>query len=209
MRVLIVAMTLALSLGAAPLHAQTPPAGKPKPPAADPQPPRPFPEGARVAYVSIQQIASESAEGKAATAKVNALVTQIQQKLADRNKQLQALQEKLQQGLTVMSDQARAQLEKEIERTQVDIQRATQDAQADVQELQRDLQVEFQTKLMPVIQQVSSERGLHMVFSADDAGLVWADGGLDLTPEVIKRFDAGAGKPSAASTQTPQTPSSR
>ena len=46
----------------------TPPAATTPPPA-----PRPFPEGAKVAYVVLQRIANESAEGKAATAKIQAL----------------------------------------------------------------------------------------------------------------------------------------
>ena len=36
-----------------------------------------------------------------------------------------------------------------------------------------------------------------MLFSAADAGIVWADAGLDLTAEVIKRFDARHARPSA------------
>ena len=50
--------------------APAPPATQQKPatPPA-PQPPRPFPEGSKFAFVDIQVIASNSAEGKAATAK--------------------------------------------------------------------------------------------------------------------------------------------
>ena len=67
------------------------------------------------------------------------------------NAKLQADQQKLQSSGGVMSDNARAELEKKIERQQVDIQRATQDAQQEVQELQQQLQNEFQTKLMPIV----------------------------------------------------------
>jgi outer membrane protein len=145
-----------------------------------------------MAYIDIQRIANESGEGKSATAKVQALNQKKVQELNEKNKQLQADQQKLQSGGTVMSDQARAELEKRIERTQVDIQRATQDAQQEVQELQRDLQAEFQRKLMPIVQQVSQEKGIHILFSAADSGIVWADTGLDITSDVIKKFDTGA-----------------
>src|SRR5215212_671442 len=53
---------------AAPPATQTPAA-----PATQPQPPRPFPEGAKFAFVDIQAIASNSSEGKAATAKLDDL----------------------------------------------------------------------------------------------------------------------------------------
>ncbi|MGH9346575.1 MAG: OmpH family outer membrane protein, partial [Vicinamibacterales bacterium] len=160
-----------------------------------------FPEGAKIAYINIQRIANESGEGKAATAKVQALNQKKVQELNEKNKALQADQQKLQSSLTIMSDTARAELEKKIERQNVDIQRATQDAQQEVQELQQDLQSEFQRKLMPIVQQVAQEKGLHLLFSAADSGIVWADPGLDITADVIKRFDAGT-----ATTAAPKPP---
>jgi outer membrane protein len=203
---------LGIMLAAAPTFAQgTPapvppapagqqPAPKPAPPATPPAQiappptatPRPFPEGAKIAYINIQRVANESGEGKTLTAKVQALVQKKQAEANDKNKALQADQQKLQSGGSVLSDAARAELEKKIERQNVDIQRMTQDAQQEVQELQQELQNEFQRKLLPIVQKVFDEKGLHILFSAADAGIVLADPGLDITNEVIKRFDAGA-----------------
>ena len=210
MRGFAAAAVLSMLLVTAPTFAQTPPptqgtppAGQqPKPapvapapapaqPAPAPAPPRPFPEGAKVAYINIQRIANESAEGRQATAKVQALNQKKVQELNDRNKALQADQQKLQSGGSVLSDAARAELEKKIERQNTDIQRATQDAQQEVQEMQQELQNEFQRKLMPIVQQVAQDRGIHILFSAADSGIVWADPGLDITADVIKKFDTG------------------
>lgn len=199
MKPVLLTLALGLAMTGAPAFAQTPPAGQ-TPPAAPPQQPaapaapaaatpRPFPEGAKVAYLNIQRIASESAEGKAATTRVKALNDKKLQELQDRQKAIQASQQKLQTSGALLSDQARVQLEKEVERLQVDLQRATQDAQTEVQELQQELQLDFQKKLVPIINAVAAERGLFMVFSQADSGLVWADTGLDLTELVIKRFD--------------------
>ena len=182
---------------------QTPPRpAAPSTPAPTPtQPPRPFPEGAKIAYVDVQQIASESTEGKAARTKIDELSTKKTQELQAKQKQIQDAQTKLNAGSTVMSDQARDQAEKELERLQRDYQRAQQDAQEEVQGLTRDLQNDFQRKLLPLIGQVAAEKGLHMVFSAADSGLVWADTGLNITPDVIKRLNSGGG---AAPAGTPK-----
>jgi outer membrane protein len=200
MRATCVTVALSVVLLAGPVLAQTPAAGQAAPapapaqaaPAAQPAP-RPFPEGAKLAFINIQRLAAESAEGRAATTKVKALNDKKVQDLAERNKNLQATQQKLQQSGGVLSDAARGQLEKDAERMQVEIQRFTQDAQAEVNELQQELQAEFQRKLIPVINAVATERGLHMVFSQADSGLVWADTGLDITADVIRRFDAAVG----------------
>jgi hypothetical protein len=43
----------------------------------------------------------------------------------------------------------------------------------------------------PIVAELGKERGLHMIFSvADDTNVAWADPGLNLTPEVIRRVDA-------------------
>jgi outer membrane protein len=176
-----------------PPASQPPATQKPSPPpAAQPQPPKPFPEGAKIAYVDVQVIASGSVEGKAATAKLDDLRKRKTAELAEKNKQAQALQTKLQQGGTVMSDQARGQLEKDLEKVNRDIQFFQQDAQNEINEATQELQNEFQQKLYPVVEQIATEKGLHMVFSIRDAGALWWNTGLDITDEVIKRFDAAS-----------------
>jgi outer membrane protein len=172
----------------------TPPAPAPTlqkpatPPA--PQPPRPFPEGAKFAFVDIQVIASNSAEGKAATAKLDELRKKKNTELQSKATALKGMQDKLQAGGTVLSDSARAQLQKDIEKGQRDLEYAQQDAQTEVQDMTNQLQEEFQTKLNPILEQIRADKGLLMIFSSRDAGIVAADMGLDLSEEVIKRFDA-------------------
>jgi Skp family chaperone for outer membrane proteins len=201
---LVVLLTFVLSAapGFAQAAAQQPAAPPPATAAPAPQPPAAFPQGAKIALVNLQQIAQLSVDGKASTAKVQALINKKQAEAAAKAKQLQDNQAKLQQSGALMNDTARAQLEKEIERQQVDQQRFEQDAQAEVMELQTQLQGDFQEKLFPILNQMVVEKGLHLLFSAADAGIIAADPGIDLTLEAIKRFDAATAstgaKPAAA-----------
>jgi outer membrane protein len=208
----MITAVLAMTLGSVPLFAQaaaqqqpapkpatpapqTPPAQPPatqtpaQQPPAQLQPPRPFPEGAKIAYVQLPLIAQNSTEGKAATARIQELQNKKQTELQEKNKALQAAQQKLTSGSTVLNDSARAQLEKEIERQQREIQFAQQNAQAEVQDLTADLQEQFRQKLVPILNQIGEERGLHFILSAGDAGFIYANPGLDVTQEVIKRLD--------------------
>jgi Skp family chaperone for outer membrane proteins len=159
----------------------------------------PFPAGAKAGFVNLQAIAQMTAEGKAAAAKVNALAQKKQTEGADKAKALQANQAKLQTSGSLMSDAARAQLEKEIERQTVEGQRFEQDAQAELNNLQQELQQDFQAKLLPILVSLSQEKGLQVLFSAGDAGVIWIEPGIDLTMEAVKRMDAApaAAKPAA------------
>jgi outer membrane protein len=170
----------------------TPTLPGPKSPAPAPaaSPPKPFPEGAKVAYVVLQRVANESAEGKAATSRIQGLQQKKAGELNEKNKQLQGLQQKLEKEGSVMSATAQSDLQKQIERLQVEIQRFTQDAQQEIQDLQAQLQQQFQTRIEPVLAQVGQDKGLHFIFNGPDSGLVWADPGLDITADVIKRLDA-------------------
>src|SRR5882672_8688518 len=191
MRAFVVAAALCVTLAAAPTFAQAPAAAPAAPaPAAQAASAEPaFPAGAKYAFVNIQRIAAESAQGKVLSARVQAL---------------QASQQKLDSGGSVLSDAARAQLAKDIDRQQTEIQRFTDDAQKEVQDMQNELQAEFQQKLGPVIQQIAQEKKLEILFSALDAGIIWADAGLDLTSEVIRRFDAASPAPAATAAPAPR-----
>ena len=166
----------------------TQPAAAPAPTPA-PQPPAPFPQGAKVGFVNLQAIAQLSSDGKAAAAKVNVLAQKKQTEAADKAKLLQSNQQKLETSGSVMSDAARGQLQKDIERQTVEGQRFEQDAQAELNELQQQLQQEFQLKLMPVLESLSKEKGLQVLFSAGDSGVIWAEPGIDLTLEAVARLD--------------------
>lgn len=197
-------MAAALMLASAPVFAQArPPAPKPQapagqapatppaaqPPAPKPQPPVPFPQDAKYAFVDMQAVASNSASGKAASARLKALTDAKQKEITDKGKQLQALTTKRDTSLGVMNDSARAQLDKDIERLQREIQFAQSNAQAEVQDLNNELMGEFQQKVAPVIEEVAKEKGLYMVFTAE-SGFAYVNPGLNITDEIIKRLDA-------------------
>jgi outer membrane protein len=206
LKTMIVVCALTFVLGAGPSYAQTPPptsppaqppAGQQQPPATPPaatQPappaPRPFPEGAKIAYIDLQRIAQASAEGKAAAIKIQEYEKKKLGEIQEKNKALEDMRKKLEQGGTVLSEAARAQTEKDIDRNTRELQFLQQSAQAERDQLERELNGEFQRKLNPIIEAVAKEKGLQMLFSIRDNGAVWADTGLDLSDEVIKRFDA-------------------
>ena len=179
---------------AQPPAAQTPPAAAPAKP-AEPK----FLDGVKYAFINFQRVAAESAEGKASSAKIEALRTKRATELSDKNKQIEGLQAK--QRSAVLGEDARLQIQKDVDKINKEIERLTQDAQGELQELQNDLQVEFQRKVAPVIEQIARDKGLQLLFSQADSGLVWADAGLDLTAEVIRRMDAAS-----AAAQKPAAP---
>jgi len=229
MKVVVIAASLAVAISAAPAVASaqarpaqpaprpaapapSPAAPAPAPAQAAPAPPVvpvPFPAGAKIAYVNLQMIANQSAEGKSLTAKVQALMQKKQTDAAAKQKALADAQQKLQQSGALMSEAARTALEKDIERMNVEGQRFQQDAQSEINEMSQQLQSEFQQKLFPILDQLVKEHDLHLLLSAADAGIVAGNAGIDLTMEAVKKLDertlAGGAKPAAPAAATPPT----
>ena len=208
MMVALVALTAPAQVAAGPqtpAPAQTPAAQPPgaqppestPPPEPTPPPARlPFPPDATYAYVDLARVASESLDGQEANRRVQELSAQKLQVLEGRTVELQANQQKLQQNASVMSAEAQLELQREIERMTREIQRMSEDADTELAELQQTVQIEFQQKLVPAIDRVAASKGLRLVFSAGDGGLVWATPALDITADVVAELDK-------ASQQTP------
>jgi Skp family chaperone for outer membrane proteins len=149
-----------------------------------------FPEEARVAYVDIDRVAALSGQGKAAAARLDDLRTKKSAEVSARSKQVEALQAKLTQGETVLNEAARARLQREFQRAQIDFRRFSEDAQAEVQEAQQETLRGFNAQLFPVIDQMAKEKRLWAVFANEN--VMWCNPALDLTEEVAKRLDAAA-----------------
>jgi Skp family chaperone for outer membrane proteins len=204
---LAVGSVLTIALSAVPAFAQTPPPATPPaqnppatPPAQNPPAapaaaakpaPAPFPEGARVAYIFMQGIFNGSVDGKAAAARLQEWEKKKTAEIQAKSKEAEALQAKINQGGSVLNDQARAQAQRDLQRLQREITAMQEDARAEGDQLRQQLLNDFSQKVNPIIAAVAKERGLHMVFSvSDQANVAWADPGLDLTQEIIKRVDA-------------------
>ncbi len=210
MRAAAVGSVLMIGL-AVPAFAQTPPPATPPPatppaqtmpPAAQnppavqaeapkPGPAAPFPEGARVAYIFMQGIFNGSADGKAAATRLQEWEKKKTAEIQVKAKEAEALQAKINQGGNVLNESARAQAQRDLQRLQRELTGMQEDAQQEGNELRQQLLGEFSQKVNPIIAAVAKERGLHMIFSvSDEANVAWADPGLDLTAEIIKRVDA-------------------
>jgi Skp family chaperone for outer membrane proteins len=171
------------------------------PPVAQPQPPKPFPEGAKIAFCSLQEISQNSKAGQAAATQLKALNDKKVKEIEDKQKQIQTNQTLLQSP--TLADDKRASLQRDIDRGNTELQRMQQDAQAEVQELNNELQQRFLNQVNPIIQQLATEKGLQMIFLREESGLYWSDPALNLSAEIIKRLDA------AAPAAKPPTPDSK
>ena len=145
---------------------------------------------ARIAFFDAQRVAAESATGRAAFAELEAFRTQTTAELERRNQTLAAERQQLQTASTRLSPTARLDLERRIQRSELDIQRLLEDAQAEFLGLQQAADQGFQVTLEPVVKAIADDHGVHFIFTNLSSSILWADPIYDLTARIIERLDA-------------------
>jgi outer membrane protein len=178
-----------------PPQTQTPPplpSGKPE--AQKPAAPAPFPPDAKFAFVNLQYVVSESKYGKQGSEELKKFSETKQTQLTGLEKEIESLKQKLNSQRSLMSAEAQNNLANQIQVLSRKFQFEGESAQQEIQRLNQDLLTRFQDKVLPIIEVIRKERGLHVIFAQqDEAGglaVIAFDPGLDLSAEVVKRLDA-------------------
>ena len=154
----------------------------------------------KIAVINIDRIAAESNVGKALFEKLKAENDKLSAERARREQEIRELSSKL--TSEVLSADAQARLQREIERKRTEAQRWLEDAQREFQERQQEEEAAFQAKLGPIVEEVAREQGIGLILR-DTPGITFVlDPSLDLTPAVVQRLNeseaaAGAAAPAA------------
>ena len=151
-------------------------------------PPQPAPAVVRLGCFSPQRAFSESAEGKAAIARLTALQDEKARAIDTKNKELQVQEQALQNNEPFLNDDARNQRSSAVAKFRIDVQRLIQDAQSDLMGEQRKVESAFLFKVKPVVERVAKDKGLQFVFDLDSGLIAWADPSTDITSDVVKQL---------------------
>ncbi|OGD29520.1 MAG: hypothetical protein A2V57_05805 [Candidatus Aminicenantes bacterium RBG_19FT_COMBO_65_30] len=155
----------------------------------------PAQEGGKLGMINSQEILDKSAEGRKALAQLQAADKKYTDEITRMDDQIKQLQSRLSaQRLTLTADAA-AGIQADIQKKQTDRQRAAEDATRAMQELQARTFGQIQSELIPIIEQLRKDKELDLIFDLAKSGTVFYSPALDLTAEVIKRYDASKAAP--------------
>jgi len=153
----------------------------------------------KIAVIDVQKLVVESAAGKEAQGRVKKVVDAKQVEGEKLQKDLQSLQQRITDQGPSMNDDKRDQLNKEYQEKGIAYKRFQDDAQRDVQTAQQKELADLEKRVLPVINQVGKEKGYTLIFNKFAPGmLVYADDAVDITDEVLRRFNTQVTVPPAA-----------
>lgn len=146
-------------------------------------------EARRVAVIDVQQVVESSAAGREALARLKKLNDEKVAQGAKMVSELEALQKQLAAQRATLAEERIKSLQKEIEDKQVALERFRDDAQEFLDEARRKELQALEARILPIINEIGREMKLHLIFNKFQSGLVYADDSVDITDEVLKRFN--------------------
>jgi Skp family chaperone for outer membrane proteins len=157
---------------------------------------------AKMAWLNLEQAIFNCDEGKREFGEVQKFVDKKNSELEAIRKETEALRNQLQVQGSKLTDEARADLEEQIEGKDTLLQRFQQDTQKEIDSRRVRTTNAIGRKMLPVIEKIAKEKGLSAVVYVNPQRDAWIDPSLFITEEVVKAFNqaypAAAGKPAAA-----------
>jgi len=154
----------------------------------------------KIAVLHVVTAISGCTEGKQAMGEFEKKYTAKRQELEKKNNEIQELQKQLQSQARTLNDDSRAALTRSIDSKTTELQRATDDAQKEFGQLQNEIFGRIGNKIGPVVQQYAKEKNFTIIIdsSNQNSQLIYADPGIDITEDIIKRVDTTLAPAAAA-----------
>lgn len=149
----------------------------------------------KIAVIDVQRLVSESEAGKEVFAVLDQKSEEKKAELQVLAEELESLRTQLNEGRLSLSEDRLGDLQRQVEDKTIALRRARDDAQRELQELQGRRLAEIERRVMPIINRVGVEGGYALIFNKYESGLVFAQDTVDITDEILRRFDASVSDP--------------
>ena len=143
----------------------------------------------KLAVIDVQRVVSESDPGKESLQRLRTLQDQKIEEGRVLQQELDALRDQFGKQRFTLSDEKLAEMTGQIEDKTIELQRFEDDAKRNLEEARRNALGRLEENIMPIITEIGQEQGLTLIFNKFQSGLVYADDTVDITDEVIRRFN--------------------
>jgi outer membrane protein len=144
----------------------------------------------KVAVIDVRRLVTESVAGKEALGRLKKLQDDKIAEAKTKQDEIEALRKKLSDGQLSLSEDKLTELQKQLDDKTTAFRRFQEDAQKDFEKTQEQTFSDIERRVGPVIEQAGKEGGYTLVFNKYQSGLVYADETVDITADIIRRFDA-------------------
>lgn len=156
-----------------------------------------FAADVKIGVFDFQRVSEETARGQELRASLEKFGDKKKGEITAKENELKAMEEKYKAEAFSLQAEKRSQMEKDIQKKQLDLQSFRENAQKEMQIEVNEAQGKFNDQLLTIITSLGKERGYTLVFAKEQ--VAFASDGADMTSELIERFNQETAKaPSAA-----------
>ncbi len=142
-----------------------------------------------VAVIDSDRIVRESTRGKAALSTLKAAQDKHIAEMKVMKSEADALKQRIEEGRLSLSEDRLRTLAKEYEDKGIQLRRYQEDAELDLNKKQAQALQGIEKDVLAIIKKVGDEKGYTLIFSKFNSGLVFATPAVDITDEILQRFD--------------------
>ncbi len=143
----------------------------------------------RIGYVDLQRALNEVDEGKAATALLKRDFDQKQKQLNAKKAEFDKAQAEFEKQSVVMSEQAKRDRGQDLERRARELQTLFVQLQKEISDREREATRGIFERMSAIVRGIAEAEGFSIVLDKN-AGLVYAPPSLDLTNDLIRKYNA-------------------
>jgi outer membrane protein len=158
--------------------------------------------GAKVGTINIEGAIFASNEGQRDFEALNKKLEPKQTELKNLNDEVESLKKQLNTQGDKLTEDARANLVKQIEQKQKSLERSVQDARDDAQNQQNEIAQRILQKMAPIIVKYATDQGFGLIMDTSNpwpqGPVLWAGPSVDITKAVIDTYNMQSGVPAPA-----------
>ena len=147
----------------------------------------------KIGVVNSQEVLDKAQEGKKVTSQIEAKNKTLQEDLARMDDKIRDLETRLNTQRLTLSQEALANLMSDLDKLRTDRTRFVEDSRRELNDLTNRLFARLQSELRPIIAEVGKEKNLDLIFDVGGSGIIYFNPAVDLTAEVIQKYDASKG----------------
>ena len=148
----------------------------------------------KFAYVDMQRAMLEVDEGKAAKKSLEKMKKKRQKELDARQSELRKMKEGIDAQGTFMKDDVKATKMREFQTKLGELQQTYVGLQKELAQEEAKITKKILERMSRILAKMGEADKYTMIFDKSGAGLVWAPAHLDVTNDLIRRYNAGEGK---------------
>lgn len=144
----------------------------------------------KIATINFQKVLNTVKEGVRATAKLKQSFERKRKSLKDQEKSLMTKRKNLEKKASLLSQTAIAKQSKELQSGFMKFQQETMKSQQEIAKLESEYKKPIFEKIKVIVDEISKKENVDMTIETSQTPVVYAKSELDITDQVIKKYDS-------------------